>query len=205
MKADHAAEGPNKQPWTEAKVSMTKVVAVSRTEKSERPQDTEAGSHRCLGNEQQTATATEGNTGPQPTMLMEEILREENLSRAQQRVRANQGAPGVDGMTVDELGEYLREQGTHIREQLLNGSYVPEPVRVVEIPKSTGGTRMLGIPTVLDRWIEQAILQVIGPIFDAGFSESSYGFRPGRNAQQAVEQARQYIAAGRRWVVDLDL
>jgi RNA-directed DNA polymerase len=83
-------------------------------------------------------------------------------------------------------------------EQLLSSTYVPEPVRVVEIPKPTGGSRMLGIPTVLDRWIEQAILQVIGPIFDVGFSESSYGFRPGRNAQQAVEQARQYIAAGRR-------
>ena len=204
-KAVAAVEGPNEQPWTDAEVSMTKVVAESRTEKSERPQDTAAGSRRCLGNERQTATATEENTGPQPSMLMEEILREENLSRALKRVRANKGAPGVDGMTVDQLEEYLREHWTHIREQLLSSTYVPEPVRVVEIPKPTGGTRMLGIPTVLDRWIEQAILQVIGPIFDAGFSESSYGFRPGRNAQQAVEQARQYIAAGRRWVVDLDL
>jgi RNA-directed DNA polymerase len=136
---------------------------------------------------------------------MEEVLRKENLKRAFKRVRANKGAPGVDGMTVDELEQHLREHWPRIREQLLSGTYVPEPVRVVEIPKPTGGMRMLGIPTVQDRWIQQAVLQVIGPIFDAGFSEFSFGFRPGRSAHQAVEQARKYMATGRRWVVDVDL
>jgi RNA-directed DNA polymerase len=136
---------------------------------------------------------------------MEEVVRKENLIRALKRVRANKGAPGVDGMTVDQLRDHLREHWTCIREQLLSGTYVPQPVRVVEIPKPNGGTRMLGIPTVLDRFIEQATLQVIGPIFDVGFSESSYGFRPGRSAHQAVDQARRHVAAGRRWVVDLDL
>jgi RNA-directed DNA polymerase len=184
---------------------MAKVVVESRTEKSERPRDTVTGSRRCPRNERQTVTATEEPIGPQPALLMEEVVRKENLIRALKRVRANKGAPGVDGMTVDQLGDHLREHWPCIREQLLSGTYVPQPVRVVEIPKPSGGTRMLGIPTVLDRFIEQAILQVIGPIFDVGFSESSYGFRPGRSAHQAVEQARKHIAAGRRWTVDLDL
>jgi RNA-directed DNA polymerase len=136
---------------------------------------------------------------------MEEVLRKENLGRALKRVRSNKGAPGVDGMTVDELSDHLQEHWTAIRQELLSSTYVPQPVRVVEIPKPSGGMRMLGIPTVLDRMIQQAILQVIGPIFDAGFSESSYGFRPGRSALQAVEQARKYVAEGRQWVVDMDL
>lgn len=184
---------------------MTKVVAESRAEMPERPRDTTAGSRRCPGNECQTLTATEEPIGPQPSSLMEEVLRKENLFRALKRVRANKGAPGVDGMTVGKLGDHLREHWTSIRQQLLSSSYKPQPVRVVEIPKPSGGTRMLGIPTVLDRFIQQAILQVIGPIFDAGFSESSYGFRPGRSALQAVAQARKYMADGRRWVVDFDL
>jgi RNA-directed DNA polymerase len=136
---------------------------------------------------------------------MEEVLRKENLERALKRVRANKGAPGVDGMTTDELEGHLSEHWSRIREQLLSGTYVPKSVRVVEIPKPTGGKRMLGIPTVQDRWIQQAVLQVIGPVFDAGFSESSFGFRPGRSAHQAIEQAREYMAAGRRWLVDIDL
>lgn len=184
---------------------MTKVVAESRIEKSERPRDTTARSCRCPGSERQPVTATEELIGSQPSLLMEEVLRKENLIRALKRVRANKGAPGVDGMTVHALGKHLREHWTSIRQQLLSSSYKPQPVRVVEIPKPTGEMRMLGIPTVLDRFIQQAVLQVIGPIFDAGFSESSYGFRPGRSALQAVEQARKYMADGRRWVVDLDL
>ena len=172
---------------------------------SEHLRDTTAGSRRCPQEERQTITANEDNIGSQLSLLMEEVLRKENLIRALKRVRANKGAPGVDGMTVDELGDHLRECWISIREQLLDSTYVPKPVRVVEIPKPSGGTRTLGIPTVLDRFIQQAILQVLGPIFDAGFSESSYGFRPGRSAQQAVQQAQQYIADGRRWVVDLDL
>ena len=184
---------------------MTKVVAASRTEKSVPFGEKMAGSHRYPERERQTVTANEDNVGSQPPSWMEEVLREDNLIRALKRVRANKGAPGVDGMTVDELEAHLREHWTRIRAQLLNGTYKPKPVRVVEIPKPSGGTRMLGIPTVLDRFIQQAILQVLGPTFDAGFSESSYGFRPRRSAQQAVGRARQYIAEGRRWVVDLDL
>jgi RNA-directed DNA polymerase len=172
---------------------------------SERPRDVAAGSRQRPGSERQTATATEENIGQHPSQLMEEVLRKENLERALKRVRANKGAPGVDGMTVDGLPAHLRKHWTNIRQQLLSVTYVPEPVRVVTIPKPNGGTRMLGIPTVLDRFIQQAILQVLGPIFDAGFSESSYGFRPGRSAHQAIEQARKYMADGRRWVVDLDL
>lgn len=185
---------------------MAKVVAESRTERSERPESTSAGSRRWLGSVRQTVTAKAEPTGPQPSLLMEEVLRRENLLTAYKRVCANKGAPGVDGMTVEALGDYLREHWTEIKEQLLSMSYEPKPVRVVEIPKpSGGGKRMLGIPTVLDRLIQQAILQVMGPLFDSGFSEFSYGFRPGRSAQQAVRQAREYMAGGRRWVVDLDL
>ena len=184
---------------------MTKVVAGSRDEKPERPQDTATRSRRCLGNERQTVTATEEPIGPQPTQLMEEVLQRQNLVQALRRVRANKGAPGVDGMTVEELPGYLQVHWPEVRQQLLSNTYKPEAVRVVHVPKPTGGLRMLGIPTVLDRFIQQAILQVLDPIFDAGFSESSYGFRPGRSALQAVEQARTHIAAGHRWVVDLDL
>jgi RNA-directed DNA polymerase len=136
---------------------------------------------------------------------MEEVLRRENLFSALKRVKANKGASGVDGMSVEELPKYLREAWPAIREQLLSETYVPSPVREVHLPKPGGGTRMLGIPTVLDRLITQAILQVMGPIFDRDFSAHSYGFRPGRSAQQAVEQARCYMEAGNRWVVDLDL
>jgi len=184
---------------------MTKVVAESREERPERPRDAAAGSRRCPGAERQTVTADKGTIGPQLLQLMEEVLRKENLSKALKRVSANKGAPGVDGMTVHQLPGHLRKHWPEIRQQLLSGTYVPKPVRVVEIPKPNGGTRMLGIPTVLDRLIQQAILQVVGPIFDAGFSESSYGFRPGRSAHQAVEKAREYMADGYRWVVDLDL
>ena len=184
---------------------MTKVVAGSRTERSERLRDVATGSRQRPRNERQTVTAAEEVIGPHPSQLMEEVLQRKNLQRALKRVRANKGAPGVDGMTVDALPMYLREHWTNIRQQLLSKTYVPQPVRVVEIPKPSGGTRMLGIPTVLDRFIQQAILQVIGPIFDADFSESSYGFRPGRSAHEAIHQARKYMAAGRRWVVDFDL
>ncbi len=184
---------------------MSKVVAASRTERSERPRETVAGSRRCPGSARQTGTVTEEPSAPQPSSLLEEVLRKENLKRALKRVRANKGGPGVDGMTVDDLRVHLREHWTSIRQQLLSQTYEPQAVRVVKIPKPNGDKRMLGIPTVLDRFIQQAILQVIGPIFDADFSESSYGFRPGRSALQAVTQAREHMASGRRWVVDLDL
>jgi RNA-directed DNA polymerase len=137
--------------------------------------------------------------------LLERVVEKANLNTAYKRVKANRGSHGVDLMTVDELLPYLKEQGQAIREAILEGSYTPKPVRRVEIPKPGGGTRQLGIPTVLDRMIQQAILQVLTPIFDPDFSEHSYGFRPGRNAKQAVLKAKDYIEAGYTWVVDIDL
>jgi RNA-directed DNA polymerase len=137
---------------------------------------------------------------------MEEVVSRENLTRAYRRVKRNHGAAGVDGMTVDDLMPYCREHWSGIREQLLGGTYVPMPVRRVEIPKPGGiGLRTLGIPTVLDRLIQQALLQVLTPLFDPTFSEHSYGFRPGRSAHQAVRALRSHIAKGHRWVVDIDL
>jgi len=138
--------------------------------------------------------------------LMEEVCELENCKQALQRVRANQGSPGVDGMTIDELPEYLKQHGLKIGEQLRNGTYQPQPVRRVEIPKPDGnGVRKLGIPCVLDRFVQQAVLQVLQKRWEPTFSEHSHGFRPGRSAKQAVHKAQQYIAEGYRWVVDLDL
>jgi RNA-directed DNA polymerase len=137
--------------------------------------------------------------------LMERVVERENLIRAWKRVRANKGSPGIDGMTVDDLTGYLKENWPRIREELLRGEYQPQPVKDVMIPKPDGGTRRLGIPTVVDRLIQQAIQQVLGPIYDPTFSEHSYGFRPRRRAHQAVEQAKRYSAEGYEWVVDMDL
>lgn len=137
--------------------------------------------------------------------LMERVVERGNLRRALQRVRQNQGSPGIDGMTVAEVAPYLRGHWRAIREALLTGSYQPQPVRRHAIPKRGGGVRQLGIPTVLDRFIQQALLQVLQPIFDPTFSVHSHGFRPGRRAHDAVREAQRYIQAGRRWVVDVDL
>ena len=137
--------------------------------------------------------------------LMEEVCERENCRQALSRVKANKGSPGVDGMTVSDLPGYLKQHWPAIRKQLWSGTYVPQPVKRVEIPKPDRGVRKLGIPTVLDRFIQQAVMQVLQGRWDREFSKHSYGFRPGRSAHQAVEQAQQYIAAGYRWVVDLDL
>jgi RNA-directed DNA polymerase len=137
--------------------------------------------------------------------LMEEVCQRENLWKALKRVQANKGSPGVDGMTVDELPGFLKEHWPAIREQLLSGAYEPKPVRQVEIPKPGGGVRKLGIPTVLDRLVQQALLYVLQRRWDPTFSEGSFGFRPGRSQRQAVTKAQQHIALGYRWVVDLDL
>src|SRR5215471_18630347 len=138
--------------------------------------------------------------------LMEEVCERENLKAALRQVRANQGSPGVDGMTVVGLKDHLKQHWPAIREQLLNGTYEPQPVRRVEIPKPDGGgVRKLGIPRVLDRFIQQAVLQVLQRRWDRTFSDHSYGFRPGRSAHQAVAQAQQYIVEGHGWCVDLDL
>lgn len=174
-------------------------------ERFQRPGKEAAGSRHEPGVARQAVTAAAEPIGPPTETWMEEVLRRENLRAALKRVQANQGAPGVDGMTVDELAGYLRKAWPAIREQLLQGTYVPAPVREVQLPKPGGGTRRLGIPTVLDRFITQAMLQVMSPLCDAGFSDHSYGFRPGRRAHQAVEQACHYVAEGYRWVVDIDL
>src|SRR5438876_935365 len=137
--------------------------------------------------------------------LMEEICERENLKQALQQVKANKGSAGVDGMTVGGITDYLKQHWPAIREQLLSGTYEPKPVRRVEIPKPDGGVRKLGIPTVLDRLIQQAVMQVLQRQWDSTFSDHSYGFRPGRSAHQAVAQAQQYMALGYGWVVDLDL
>jgi RNA-directed DNA polymerase len=137
--------------------------------------------------------------------LMEEVCRRDNLWKALKRVQANQGSPGVDGMTVKQLPGYLKRHWLQIREQLLQGTYRPQPVKRVEIPKPDGGVRKLGVPTALDRFIQQAVLQVFGERWDRTFSEHSYGFRPRRSAHQAVAQAQAYIAEGYRYAVDLDL
>jgi RNA-directed DNA polymerase len=137
--------------------------------------------------------------------LMEDVCDRENLEVAWHRVRSNQGSSGVDGRTIDETRDYLREHWPTIREQLLNGTYRPQPVRRVELAKPDGGVRKLGIPTVLDRLIQQAILQVLQGRWDPTFSEHSYGFRPGRSAHQAVAQAQSHVAEGYGFVVDIDL
>lgn len=140
-----------------------------------------------------------------PAGLMEQLVRKENMTRAYQQVVRNKGAAGVDGLQVTELKDYLKEHWSGIREKLLTDGYYPQKVKKVEIPKPDGGTRVLGIPTVVDRLIQQALHQVMSPIYDPGFSAWSYGFRAGRSAHEAVMQAKEHINGGRRWVVDLDL
>jgi RNA-directed DNA polymerase len=137
--------------------------------------------------------------------LLERILSKENMATAWKRVKANHGAPGVDGITIEQFPEHTRLLWAGIRESLYAGSYQPSPVRRIEIPKANGGTRPLGIPTVLDRLIQQAIAQILSPIFDPAFSESSFGFRPGRSAHHAVYKVREYIRQGYRIAVDVDL
>jgi RNA-directed DNA polymerase len=137
--------------------------------------------------------------------LLDAVLASDNLARAWKRVKANKGAPGIDGMTIEDFPAYAREHWTAVREQIIQGRYVPQPVRRVELRKHDGGIRKLGIPVVLDRVLQQAIAQVLTPIFDPTFSDSSFGFRPGRNAHQAIRQVQAYAKDGYRIAVDLDL
>ena len=137
--------------------------------------------------------------------LMTEVLEGENLKRALAQVKRNKGAPGIDGMTVDQLGVYLKAHWPNIRAQLVQGSYRPQPVRHVEIPKPDGRKRLLGIPTVVDRFIQQALAQVVQRQWEPHFHPHSYGFRPGRNAHQAMRHAQATIRQGYGWVVDIDL
>lgn len=155
----------------------------------------------------EATSAAQGDerSGLDTLLLLERVVERGNLLRALKRVRQNKGSPGVDGQTVEELPDYLRQHWSAIREQLLAGRYQPDVVKRVEIPKPGGGVRLLGIPTVRDRFIQQAVLQVLQPAIDPTFSESSYGFRPGRSAHQAIGQAQRYVQSGRNWVVDVDL
>src|SRR5271157_1786371 len=159
------------------------------------------------GEETESSMATSGPESPAKTdRLMEEVCERENLKEALRQVKANKGSAGVDGMTVVALSDYLKRHWPALREQLLSGTYKPQPVRRVEIPKPDGGgVRKLGIPCVLDRFIQQAVMQVLQRRWDRTFSDHSYGFRPGRSAHRAVAQAQQYIAEGHGWCVDLDL
>lgn len=160
---------------------------------------------RRYGTGASNGAARRENVRPEESQLMEAVVARENLLDAYRRVMSNKGAAGIDEVLVEQLKPYLQEHWAQIKESLLNGTYQPQAVRRVEIPKPNGGVRQLGIPTVVDRLIQQALHQVLSPRFEPDFSESSYGFRPGRSAQQAVSQARAYVAEGRRWVVDLDL
>jgi RNA-directed DNA polymerase len=155
----------------------------------------------------EASTVANGNerSGTDDARLMERVVERGNVIVALKRVQKNKGGPGIDGMTVEELRFQLRETWPTLREQLLTGKYMPQPVKRQLIPKSDGGMRELGIPTVLDRFIQQALLQVLQPLFDPTFSEHSYGFRPGRRAHDAVCRAQKYIQEGRHWVVDMDL
>lgn len=154
----------------------------------------------------ETATGTRGEDAPvDGTDLMERALEKENLKQALRQVRRNRSAPGIDGMTVDGLVTHLKTHWPAIRSSLMEGTYKPQPVRRVQIPKAGGGTRDLGVPVVLDRFVEQALLQVLQAEWDPTFSKWSFGFRPGRSAHQAVSQAQAYIREGYSWVVDIDL
>jgi RNA-directed DNA polymerase len=180
-----AAEGREEMPGALPEVSGRK------------PQVAGAGAASVTGSTEQSHSETE--------RLMEEIVSRGNMMAALSRVVANKGAPGVDDMPVTALKGYLHEHWPRIKEELLAGKYCPQPVLKVEIPKPGGGKRMLGIPTVLDRLIQQAVHQVLSQLFNPGFSVHSYGFRPGRSAHQAVKAAQQFVKSGRRWAVDLDL
>ena len=177
-----------------------------KTEKSDNRREKNAGSGKVPSCGRQTATARTGIIRPLHEVTLEEVLNRDNMWQALDRVVTNKGAAGVDGMTVEELGPYLRTEWPRIREELLSGNYRPQPVLKEEIPKPGGaGMRTLGIPTVVDRMIQQAIQQRLQEAIDWAFSDFSKGFRPNCSAHQAVEIARQYVRAGFRWVVDMDL
>lgn len=196
-------EGPN------GRESGTNVsLEGARCQKSEQLElalDSRGEAPRCQrSGEAPTAASEDGRSGSDQR-LMEAVVERANVRVAWKRVRQNRGSPGVDGMTVEDLPGHLAANWPVIREQLLVGSYQPRPVKRQEIPKPGGGMRQLGIPTVVDRFIQQCLLQVLQPQFDPSFSEHSYGFRPGRRAHDAVRAAQRYIQEGRRWVVDVDL
>jgi len=154
----------------------------------------------------ESCRATAGRTKAEvATQFMEQVVERGNMWKAYERVVRNKGAPGADGMRTGDLKAWLRAHWPSVKAALLSGSYLPREVRAVDIPKPSGGVRTLGVPTVVDRLIQQALHQVLQPIFEPRFSESSFGFRPGRNAWQAVQAARDHVRSGRGWVADIDL
>jgi RNA-directed DNA polymerase len=174
------------------------------TRQLELPQESRGEASRGERSEE-ARTVTHGDERSGMGGLMEAVCERRNLQAALKRVRKNKGSPGIDGMTVDELPEYLRAHWHGLREQLLSGTYRPAAVKEQLIPKGNGEMRKLGIPTVLDRFIQQALLQALQPMWDPGFSRHSHGFRPGKRAHDAIVEAQRYIQAGRKWVVDVDL
>jgi RNA-directed DNA polymerase len=178
------------------------------TKREAKPKFPGGGSGRNLRDKPVKAsstTARKENTDPSTTQLMEAVVERSNMVLALRRVEQNRGSAGIDEMSAEELRGYLKEHWPKIKGKLVEGSYQPVAVRRVEIAKPSGGMRQLGIPTVIDRLIQQALNQVLSLIFDSNFSQSSYGFRPGRSAHQAVRQAQAYVASGKRWLVDIDL
>jgi RNA-directed DNA polymerase len=180
------------------KNQLQQSLAFPETGRSEAPESSGRGTESSMVKRKAESPANS-------EQCMEEICQAENCKQALARVKSNKGGPGIDGMTVEKLPDYLKQHWPKVREQLLRGTYKPQPVKRVEIPKPDGGMRKLGIPTVLDRLIQQMMLQVLQRRWDPTFSHHSYGFRPGRSAHQAVAQAQQYISEGCGWVVDLDL
>jgi RNA-directed DNA polymerase len=185
--------------------TWTQLSLFEEREGSERPDASGEGGTGTAAFEEWQASTASNRERALTGNLMERVCEHGNLNRAYKRVKANRGAPGIDGMTVGELYDWLAEHKGELVESLLEGSYEPQPVLGKEIEKPSGGKRRLGIPTVVDRLVQQAILQVLEGIVEPTFSESSYGFRRGRNAHQAVKQATEYVAEGRRIVVDIDL
>jgi len=185
---------------------MARETQTSRAEMPDSTSERSGRNPRGSGSGASSVTARRGNFCPGTKGMMEAVVERENMKSAYRRVVRNGGAAGVDGMSTEALKPHLQANWVQIKEDLVAGRYDPQPVLRVTIPKPGGkGMRKLGIPTVLDRLIQQALHQVLSPLFDPGFSESSYGFRPGRSAHQAVLKARQYVAKGRRWVVDIDV
>ena len=187
-----AAEGLNNETQGADVADLDRIAAPPTPNGEDAPA---AGSHRALRQDETTTTQD----------LLQAVLARDNLARAWKRVKANKGAPGIDGVTVEDFPAHARAHWPVLRERIEGGRYWPQAVRRAEIPKHDGGQRLLGIPTVTDRVIQQAIAQVLTPIFDPGFSDSSFGFRPGRNAHQAIRQVQAYVKGGRRIAVDLDL
>jgi len=197
-----AGEGPN-----DGKGETTASLDEVMPQKSEAPSAQTAGAVKPQGPRLRVEASSVGSGDERlgASDLMEKACERQNLRAALKRVRQNAGSPGIDGMTVEELPDYLRMHWPRLREDLLAGRHQPQPVRRVAIPKPGGGERELGIPTVLDRFIQQALLQVLQPLFDPTFSDASYGFRPGRRAHDAVRRAQAYVQEGRSFVVDIDL